>query len=710
MNQNDLNYTFLQITKGLIFLLLFTPLMVAENLLFPYVFPKTIFFRIIVEIILIFYIFLALSDKNYRPKFTYLTKAALIFLVTAIIASLFGQDIRHSFFSTLERSEGIITLIHLVALFLIIPCVFRTFSEFINLFDFLVLINFLVALYSLGQKFSLFIILPGAGHRVFGTLGNAGALSSFLLSGTFVSLALFIYKKNIKWRIFYLSAFLLNIFIIFETQTRSSILSLFLSFFILIIGFIFFSKQKNIKWLLAALLLIIISFSSLIYLNRGNALVKNNQVLLRMTTTKLTEAALEDRILTWQSGLHGFYDRPILGWGWENFNYAFNKYFDPKIYRDSGSTLYFDRAHNFIIELLVTTGLIGAISYFIIIIISFWGLLKKNSEGKGKFNHLLALVILAYLINNLFSFDWLINWLVFFLILAYADFTLISHCEERLYKNVIARTPMLSQGTRSCQGQIRLWRTIPLLKCAIATRFANWRIARNDKKRENCFSLRPRNDRTASEVKISPFIYTIIPIAIFFICSSVNIKPWLANYQLNKIITKPTSPQLALKDFDQIFSCPSCDQEAAFWLTVYAKQISLLNISTQEKLEIYKKIEKNLNQLIKKHSQNVAYLLNLLNFYNEAALIDASYVEKINPLAKLALQLSPRRPQIYFELAKSQIILKNYDQAIFYLNQASSLNSKTIEPHQKLVEVYRLAGYTGKAEEETKIIEGLGGN
>ncbi|MFH0820124.1 MAG: O-antigen ligase family protein [bacterium] len=648
MLQRDINYIFLQISKGLIFVALFTPLIIAEVLFPPYVFPKTIFLRIIIELILIFYLFLSLSDKNYRPKLTALSKMLIVFFLVIFIASILGQDIWRSFFSTLERSEGLVTLFHLGILVFIIPSIFRTKDEFVSLFDMVVLVNLIVSLYALGQKFHLFLFLPGAGTRLFSTIGNAGALASFLLLGTFIALALFLSKKSRRsprveagWRIFYATAILLNTFIIFNSQTRSTILALFVAFFVLIIGLIFFSPKKEIKLTLIILILLMIGVSFLIYLNRETPLVKNNQVLQRLVTTKLTEPAIEDRVFAWAAGLRGFADRPILGWGWENFNYAFNQYFPPQIYRDSGSTLYFDRAHNILIELLVTTGPLGLLSYLAIIIFAFYALLKE----KKIFSQIMALGLLAYFLNNLFSFDWLISWLLFFLLLAYANFLLLK----------------------------------PTLV--------------NEKEKE-----------------LSPFIYSTIPILILIIGFFLNVKPLEASYQLNKIIYQPPEPKTTLAQFDQILSCRSCDQEAYFWLTVYAKQLALLkNFPREEKLVIYKKIDERLIKIIARHPQNVAYLLNLLSFYNDVALLDPNYHQKIEEWGKTALKFSPSRPQIYYELAKAEISLKNYDQAIDYLKKAVFIAPKNYEPHQKLAEGYFLAGQTAEAEEEVEIIKKLGG-
>ncbi|GAI24161.1 unnamed protein product, partial [marine sediment metagenome] len=57
---------------------MFTPLIFLRSYFFPYVVPKTIFFRIIVDIILIAYILLVISNHRYRPRINALTIAVTV--------------------------------------------------------------------------------------------------------------------------------------------------------------------------------------------------------------------------------------------------------------------------------------------------------------------------------------------------------------------------------------------------------------------------------------------------------------------------------------------------------------------------------------------------------------------------------------------------------------------------------------------------------
>lgn len=66
------------------------------------------------------------------------------------------------------------------------------------------------------------------------------------------------------------------------------------------------------------------------------------------------------RLIVWGSGFEAFKDRPLFGWGPENFRYGFAKHFNNELYlQENIGEIWFDRAHNLVIDTLVATGLVG---------------------------------------------------------------------------------------------------------------------------------------------------------------------------------------------------------------------------------------------------------------------------------------------------------------------------------------------------------------
>jgi hypothetical protein len=67
--------------------------------------------------------------------------------------------------------------------------------------------------------------------------------------------------------------------------------------------------------------------------------------------------------VVWEGGLEAFKEKPLLGWGPDNFEQAFQKYFDNRLYQeDYIGEVWFDRAHNVVVDTLVDVGVLGALA------------------------------------------------------------------------------------------------------------------------------------------------------------------------------------------------------------------------------------------------------------------------------------------------------------------------------------------------------------
>jgi hypothetical protein len=113
------------------------------------------------------------------------------------------------------------------------------------------------------------------------------------------------------------------------------------------------------------------------------------------------------RLLVWKLGWEAFLSRPILGWGQENFLYAFDKFFNPEIFRYELAL--FDRPHNKIIDLLFAQGAIGLILYCAIFAVIGWCIvreLRRRPEGTTALVLItLAALWVAYFVQDLVLFE-----------------------------------------------------------------------------------------------------------------------------------------------------------------------------------------------------------------------------------------------------------------------------------------------------------------
>ena len=79
------------------------------------------------------------------------------------------------------------------------------------------------------------------------------------------------------------------------------------------------------------------------------------------------DASTAARVIVWDVSLDSFAQKPLLGWGPENFNQAFERNFDNRIFEEKNlGEIWFERAHNVFLDTLVTTGILGLLSFILL--------------------------------------------------------------------------------------------------------------------------------------------------------------------------------------------------------------------------------------------------------------------------------------------------------------------------------------------------------
>jgi len=412
--QTDLEKICLFVIRWGTYLILFTPLIIYTELFFPFVGPKTIFFRIVVEIILAAYFLLILANNRYRPKIKNpLTIAITIFLAIFILTSFTGINLERSFWSTNERMTGIFTMLHLFAFFVVLSSVFKRREDWEKILGVSIIVGVIVSFTTLMDS--------GINARGGGTIGNTSFMAAYLLFNIFFAIALFLSKRG-RWQIFSGISLLIMLPVLLTSTARGAIISFSLGLGLLILGYLIFSQKKAFKRLALGivLFLIIIGISTAVF---QPPFVKDK--------IESNLGDMKSRFVVWEKGWKGFQEKPILGWGPENFNNVFLKYFNPCMsLSECGSEVWFDRTHNIVLDTLVTTGIIGLLSYLAVFGVAIIGLLKtlpKIVDRKNIFLPLtMAVLLIVYFFQNLLVFDMINTYLVFFLTLAFISFLIKS--------------------------------------------------------------------------------------------------------------------------------------------------------------------------------------------------------------------------------------------------------------------------------------------
>ena len=416
MTEKTIKYIVYVIKSGL-YILPVLALIVTGSLFFPFITGKNFFFRIIVEILLFLWIFTACFDKNYRPKKSPILIALAATLFFLILATAFGANPYRSFWSNFERMEGLIGHIHLFLYFLILTSVFKKEKDWKWFFIDLVGVSFILSIYGLLQFFGFLTVHQG-GVRLDATLGNATYYAIFLVFHLFLIGWLFTRTKNWWLRSGLMTLFFLETVLVFMTATRGAILGLIGGTIIFALLMAIFTKNKKIRYgALGAFILLAIIIAVFLSI-RHTAFIQKHFIFSRLANISITETTVESRLTIWGMAYRGFLERPFLGWGPENFNLVFNKYYQPSLWPQEP---WFDRSHDIVFDWLISSGILGFLAY-----LSIWGaaifiVIKLHRKKQitpveiGLFFGLFA----AYAFHNIFVFDNLTSYFLFFSVLSY---------------------------------------------------------------------------------------------------------------------------------------------------------------------------------------------------------------------------------------------------------------------------------------------------
>ena len=401
--------SFRRAAKFFIYTSLFSATIVMVSTFFPFIGGKDYFFRVSIELALIFYllwwIFEAkageasreIKDVAKKPLFLAVSMFVLVFL----LASLFALDPQAGFWSNYERGEGGVQMLHYYAFFALLVLLFRTERDWRRLFWAAIVAAALMVLYGIVANFGLAENFIGyyQGSLTFssysfwrkltearfqGSLGNPAYVSPYLLFAMFYAAYLWLGSKLAPARknLLYGPLILFFLLFFFLGQTRATFIGLGLGA-VAFFAYLIFSLPRFHKWLIPGL-------AALLMLGGLGLYFKDSQFVKslpggRVFNISFKTQELNTRLWTWGSAWRGFLERPILGWGPENFSAVFDKHFDPRHHVSGKNTeTWFDRAHSAYFDYLAETGILGLAAYIGVFATFLWGLFRKKSGEQMK--------------------------------------------------------------------------------------------------------------------------------------------------------------------------------------------------------------------------------------------------------------------------------------------------------------------------------------
>ena len=215
----------------------------------------------------------------------------------------------------------------------------------------------------------------------------------------------------------------------FLSRTRGTFVGLAAAVFLFLVVLAFEYKKLR-KWIVLAIAVLAIVLGLLVRYNDTN-FVKSLPAS-RLFELQISDQTFQTRLWTWNSAWKGFLEKPLLGWGPENFSAAFDKYFDPRHFTPGKqSETWFDYAHSLIFDYLAETGILGFLSFAAIFVIFYIELFKKFAGENKTLKALLAALPFGYLVQGLALFNVFAIYISLFFFMAFACYEFYFSHEHR---------------------------------------------------------------------------------------------------------------------------------------------------------------------------------------------------------------------------------------------------------------------------------------
>ncbi|MEK7494210.1 MAG: O-antigen ligase family protein [Patescibacteria group bacterium] len=386
----------------------------------PYTFGKTTLFEIIVEVMALVWLAWRISSLSQKPAYASFcdkekkrtvsialaairpTRSHLVGIaVTAFagfttLSAIFSTDGSASFWGSSARMDGLFTLLHFFAFFIILASLFdkRAFRRCMQIS---VIAGIFAALYAVVQWFDLSFVVASKGE-IFGTLGNPSYLALYLLFTIFLAHYLAQNEKRREVAIILYCAVAIQTIALLLTQVQAAPCALAVGAVVAAYPYIRarITLRRGIIALAAlGVFIFLFSFSA---------------NFAKLASLSEGSASLSNRMAVWNIALSGIAEKPLLGHGANNFEpyYLAQKNTGAVPLPATGET--FDKPHNAYLEIAFSYGIVWLVAYLFLL----WTIIRRAWRAPA-----LAGACIGYFVFLFFFFDTFASLLMFFFVAAY---------------------------------------------------------------------------------------------------------------------------------------------------------------------------------------------------------------------------------------------------------------------------------------------------
>lgn len=315
----------------------------------PFEVPRVWLFQRWVELLAVLGVFSLKQIKN-KPNFLLLC-LGIIFLAVSVWSSWQGVDWPKSIKGNYYRADGLITLFHFIVFVFVTALFWRNnWKKLLSLIVFSSAL--LVSLWALDESVNINFLgnlsLPDFAGAVGASFGQPNFLAGYLLIALPFGLFSYLQAERKLVKFLLRMGLVLQALAIFLTMSWGGILGLVL---LILLYFLFLQIRLALK----------ISFAMILFLVLLGSLFYYSQTRPKFVVGhRLAEVHPQSRVRIVNNALYAFTQKPLFGWGWANFDYAFEG--NPQDVR-YGYDVYVDKAHSILLEVLTTSGIVGFLSY-----------------------------------------------------------------------------------------------------------------------------------------------------------------------------------------------------------------------------------------------------------------------------------------------------------------------------------------------------------
>lgn len=165
--------------------------------------------------------------------------------------------------------------------------------------------------------------------------------------------------------------------------------------------------------LFIAIILAIIGFEQI----KTTSFVQGSPTLARLASISPQDLTSMSRLSIWKISYEAWKEKPILGYGQENFSYIFASKFIPEKMWMLES--WYDRSHDVFFDWLVAAGALGLVAYLSLYGAALYVMWWRRNDMPFTERVILTGALAGYFVHNIFVFDNLTSYILFFFILAY---------------------------------------------------------------------------------------------------------------------------------------------------------------------------------------------------------------------------------------------------------------------------------------------------